>query len=102
MQPVTLLLQSVKQSEVTDEESSSGKGHEKEQIIKANTFEIYQMDIFKKQTSPQAKRHKLSLLFTFLTIFTSLTTFTSLNISTAWTIFTSMTIFFDYSIRCNR
>ena len=41
MQPVTFLLQSLQQAEVTDEESSSGKGHEKEQIIKANTFEIY-------------------------------------------------------------
>ena len=41
----------------------------------------------KNKTSPQAKRHKPSLLFT------SLTTFTSLSIFTSLTIFTSLSIY---------
>ena len=44
------------------------------------------------KTSPQAKRHKLSLLFTSFTIFTSLTIFSSLTILTSLTISTSLTI----------
>ena len=54
---------------------------------------IWQRQQNKEKTSPQAKRHKLSLLSTSLTIFTSLSIFSSLAIFISLTISTSLTIF---------
>ena len=59
-------------------------------LLKIGTF-LKNRDILK--TSPQAKRHELSLQVIFLTIFTSLTISTSLTSFTSFTIFISLTVF---------
>ena len=67
-------------------------------INRPHKYSDTKVGVYWKKTSPQAKRHKLSLLFTSLTIFTSLTVFNPLTIYTSLTFFNPLTIFTSLTI----